>query len=98
MAIEAAEGTDAMLGRCRAVRRDGPGGVLVKVRKPGQEDRADLPTIGVSTIASVAAADLAGIAVEAGGTLIIDRPAVIAAADSAGLFLIGIEIPEDTVG
>ena len=98
LAVEAAEGTDAMLERCRDVRRDGPGGVLVKVRKPRQEDRADLPTIGVSTIANVAAAGLAGIAVEAGGTLIIDRPAVIAAGDSAGLFLIGIEIPEDICG
>ncbi len=98
LAVEAAQGTDAMLKRCRDVRRDGPGGVLVKVRKPGQEDRADLPTIGVSTIANVAAAGLAGIAVEAGGTLIIDRPAVIEAGDSAGLFLIGIEIPEDICG
>ena len=83
LAVEAAEGTDSMLARCRDLRRDGPSGVLVKVRKPGQEYRADLPTIGVSTVDNVARAGLAGIAVEAGGALIIDRAAVVAAADSA---------------
>jgi DUF1009 family protein len=65
--------------------------VLVKLRKPGQERRADLPTIGVTTVEGAAAAGLRGIAVEAGGTLVVDAPAVTAAADRLGLFLIGID-------
>ncbi len=46
LAVEAVEGTDAMLARIAAVTRPGPGGVLVKLAKPGQERRADLPTLG----------------------------------------------------
>ena len=51
LAVEAIEGTDAMLARAAALRRPGPGGVLVKLVKPGQDRRADLPTIGAGTIA-----------------------------------------------
>jgi hypothetical protein len=90
LGVEALEGTDALLARCGPLRRAGPGGVLVKLRKPGQERRADLPTIGAATVERAAAAGLRGIAVEAGGTLVVDAPAVVAAADRAGLFLIGI--------
>ncbi len=70
-------------------------GVLVKVKKQGQESRADLPTIGVPTVTAVAAAGLSGIAVEAGGTLVMDRIAVAAAADRAGVFVIGVPVPDD---
>lgn len=90
LAVEAVEGTDAMLHRAAALARPGPGGVLVKLVKPGQDRRADLPTIGPGTVAAAAAAGLRGIAYEAGGTLVTDRPGCIAAADAAGLFLIGI--------
>ena len=90
LGVEAIEGTDALLERCRQLRRDGPGGVLVKIRKPGQEARVDLPTIGPATVAGAAAADLRGIAVEAGGALVVERPAIVAAADAAGLFVVGI--------
>lgn len=90
LGVEALEGTDALLARCGPLRRAGPGGVLVKLRKPGQERRADLPTVGVTTIEGAAAAGLRGIAVEAGGTLVVDAPAMTAAADRAGLFVIGI--------
>jgi DUF1009 family protein len=65
--------------------------VLVKIAKPGQERRADLPTIGVRTVAACGAAGLRGIAVEAGSTLVLDRAGIIAAADQAQLFVIGIE-------
>ncbi len=92
LGVEAVEGTDALLSRCGEVRREGPGGVLVKVKKPGQERRADLPTIGTHTVAGAAAAGLRGIAVEAGGTLIIDAAKVAAAADEAGLFVVGITV------
>lgn len=91
LALEAIEGTDAMLARAGALARPGPGGVLVKLVKPGQDRRTDLPTIGPATIAAAAAAGLRGLAFEAGGTLITDRAACIAAADAAGLFLLGID-------
>ncbi|MGD1880051.1 MAG: LpxI family protein [Kiloniellaceae bacterium] len=98
LGVEAVEGTDALLARCGPLRREGPGGVLVKLSKPGQERRADLPTIGVATLQGAAAAGLRGIAVEAGATLVVDAPAVVAAADRAGLFLIGIRADADPAG
>lgn len=91
LAVEAAEGTDAMLVRAAGLGRAGPGGVLVKLVKQGQERRTDLPTLGPETVRLAASAGLRGIAFEAGGTLIVDREATIAAADGAGLFLLGLE-------
>jgi lipid-A-disaccharide synthase len=91
---EDAVGTDALLARCVARLKAGGGGVLVKVKKPQQERRVDLPTIGVETVGNAAAVGLRGIAVEAGQSLIIDRPAVVAAADAAGLFVVGVTSSE----
>jgi len=91
LGVEAAEGTDALLARCGALRREGAGGVLVKIAKPEQERRTDLPTIGVNTVTGAADAGLAGIAVEAGGSLIVDRDAVVEAANARGLFIVGID-------
>lgn len=91
LAVEAIEGTDAMLARAGTLARPGPGGVLVKLVKPGQDRRADLPTIGPGTVQAAAAAGLRGIAYEAGGTILTDRAALARAADAAGLFLIGID-------
>jgi UDP-2,3-diacylglucosamine hydrolase len=91
LAIEAAEGTDAMLTRCAGLACPGPGGVLVKLVKPGQDRRTDLPTIGPDTIRAAAAVGLRGLAFEAGGTILADREAAIAAADAAGLFLLGLD-------
>ena len=91
LAIEAIEGTDAMLTRSAGLRRDGVGGVLVKLVKPGQDKRADLPTIGPETVRHVAAAGLRGLAFEAGATILAERDACLAAADSAGLFLLGLD-------
>jgi DUF1009 family protein len=88
LGVEAVEGTDALLARCAGLRREGPPGVLLKRAKPGQEARADLPTIGVRTVEGAAAAGLAGIAVEAGVTLMPERSATIEAADRLGLFLV----------
>ena len=93
LGVEAVEGTDALLARCAALQRPGPGAVLVKLKKPGQERRADLPTIGPDTIQVAAEANIAGIAVHAGHSLIIARDQVTAAADRAGLFVIGISGP-----
>ncbi|MFN4088436.1 MAG: LpxI family protein [Alphaproteobacteria bacterium] len=90
LAVEAAEGTDAMIARAGTLARGGLGGVLVKLGKPGQERRADRPTIGPETVAAAAAAGLRGIAAEADEALVVDRAAVAAAADLAGLFVVGI--------
>ncbi|HUN43445.1 MAG TPA: UDP-2,3-diacylglucosamine diphosphatase LpxI [Acetobacteraceae bacterium] len=91
LALEAAEGTDAMLARCAALARPGPGGVLVKLPKPSQERRADLPTVGLETVRGAAAAGLRGLAFEAGGTILAEREAAIATADAAGLFLLSLD-------
>lgn len=95
LAVEAAEGTDLMIERVAAMPdtlRGQPGklrGVLVKALKPVQDGKTDLPVIGVATVERVVAAGLAGIAVEAGRSLIVNRSAVIAAADKAGVFVTG---------
>lgn len=94
LGVEAIEGTDALIARCGELRREGLGGILVKLKKPGQERRVDLPTIGPRTVTAAAAAGLRGIAIEAGGSLILDPDGVIARADEAGLFVIGLEVPE----
>ena len=99
LAIEAAEGTDGVLARCAALPAsarggDGRNGVLLKRPKPGQELRVDLPTIGVDTVRGAHAAGLAGIAVEAGLTLVIDRNAVAREADRLGIFVFGFEPSE----
>jgi len=96
LAVEAQEGTDAMLSRISALPPDIRGsrseraGVLAKMIKPGQEIRVDLPTMGVETVRLAAEGGLAGIVAEAGRCFVIDRDAVIAAADAAGLFIVGI--------
>jgi UDP-2,3-diacylglucosamine hydrolase len=90
LAVEAVEGTDAMLARIPAVTRPGPGGVLVKLAKPGQERRADLPTLGTATINHALAAGLRGIAFEAGGSLLTNKSSMIELADAGGIFLLGV--------
>lgn len=97
LAVEAAEGTDAMLKRIidlpeRLRGRPGkPRGVVVKAPKPTQDGKTDLPVIGVLTVQNAHACGLGGIAVKADGALIVDRAGVIAAADAAGLFVVGIK-------
>jgi DUF1009 family protein len=93
LGVEAIEGTDALLRRCAGLRRDGPGGVLVKLQKPNQERRVDRPTIGPDTIALASETGLRGIAAEAGATLLLDRDEVARAADRAGLFVVGVRAP-----
>jgi len=94
LAIEAAEGTDAMLARCEGLPDAVRGGVLVKRPKPGQERRVDLPVIGPETVKRARAAGLAGIAVEAEGALIVDRAEVARLADEAQLFVYGFKPDE----
>lgn len=86
-------GTAALLREC-ARNPAARGGVLVKIAKPGQERRVDLPSVGIETIEQSAAAGLAGVALEAGGALVLGRAEVTRAADAAGLFLVGVEVTE----
>jgi DUF1009 family protein len=96
LAVEAQEGTDAMLRRVaelpQSVRgtAERPAGALAKAPKPGQEVRVDLPTMGVHTLHGAARAGLAGVAGEAGRVLVLDRDAFIETADALGLFVIGV--------
>ena len=96
LAVEAQEGTDALLRRCAelpiALRgsAEAPVGVLAKAPKPIQDRRIDLPTIGVATLVAAARAGLAGVVGEAGALLVIDRVAVTQTADELGLFVFGL--------
>ncbi|MGO8952457.1 MAG: LpxI family protein [Rhodomicrobium sp.] len=93
LAVEAAEGTDAMLLRCRALNSWGytaRKGVLVKGPKPGQDLRLDLPAIGPRTVELAAEAGLAGIAVEAGAVLLAGLEELVEKANKSGLFLYGV--------
>jgi len=92
LAVETLPGTDAMLDFVALHARlrpdpSGARGVFYKAPKLGQDRRIDLPALGPETIRRAAAAGLAGVAFEAGGVLLLDRAATIAAAEAAGLFL-----------
>jgi UDP-2,3-diacylglucosamine hydrolase len=94
LAIEGAEGTDAMLARVAALRGAGKdaarGGVLTKGPKPGQELRVDMPAVGPRTVAAVADAGLAAMAFEAGAVLLLDRTEAIVGADARGIAIEGL--------
>jgi len=100
LAIEAAEGTDLMLAHVAALRRDGRirtpvgVGVLIKAPKPQQDRRFDLPTIGPQTVQGVAHAGLAGLAVVAGSTIVAEPAQVLAAAEQAEVFVVGVHDQE----
>jgi UDP-2,3-diacylglucosamine hydrolase len=96
LAIEGPEGTDAMLDRVAQMRRRfrfgrprETGGLLVKAPKQGQERRVDLPAIGPRTFEQAARAGLSGVCVAAGGVIVVDRAATLAAALRHKLSLYG---------
>ncbi|MES0881883.1 LpxI family protein [Roseibium sp. SCP14] len=101
VALEGAEGTDAMIERCAElksigrIRAKGRTGVLVKTAKPEQDLRVDLPAVGPRTIELALAAGLAGIAVEAHGALIAEKEETLRRADSSGLFVVGVDKSAD---
>jgi UDP-2,3-diacylglucosamine hydrolase len=94
--VEDIEGTDGLLARVARLRAEGrirartARGALVKAPKSGQDLRFDLPTMGPRTVEGAAAAQLAGIAIVAGNTIVVDPQAVIEAADAASLFVTGL--------
>ena len=91
LGVEAAEGTDALIERCSQLKREDKAGVLVKLKKPAQEGRVDLPSIGPDTIDKIAAAGFCGVAVEAGGSLILDQQKTLARADALDIFIVGVK-------
>ncbi len=92
LAVEAVEGTDRMLDRAASVKRKGKGPVMVKIKKPGQDSRVDMPAMGLQTIEQLRKYGMKGIAVEAGGILLIEKEEVIRQADEAGIFIVGIKV------
>jgi DUF1009 family protein len=96
LGVEDIEGTDGLLARVARLRGEGRirakagRGVLVKAPKSGQDLRFDLPTLGARTIEGATAAQLAGIAVVAGNTLVAEPQSMVDAADDAGLFVVGL--------
>ncbi|HZV21707.1 MAG TPA: UDP-2,3-diacylglucosamine diphosphatase LpxI, partial [Hyphomicrobiales bacterium] len=101
LAVEAAEGTDAMLERCRSLNNWGSAsrkGVLVKAPKQGQDLRLDLPAIGPRTVDLAADAGLAGIAVQAGAVLLANSEELVEKADRGGIFLYGVSSGEQPGG
>jgi UDP-2,3-diacylglucosamine hydrolase len=94
--VEDIEGTDGLLARVARLRSEGrirakaPRGVLVKAPKSGQDLRFDLPTVGPRTVEGAVKAGLAGIAIVAGNTIVVEPQGMIEAADAAGLFLTGL--------
>ena len=87
VAVEAMEGTDAVIAR--AGQLAGAGVRIVKVAKPNQDMRFDVPVVGVSTIEAMQAAGATALSVDAGKTLMIDGDAIVRAADEAGICIVG---------
>ena len=94
LGVEGIEGTAELIRRCKGYKRKGSGGVLVKIRKPQQDMRVDLPTIGDKTIISAYESGLEGVALHAGNGLIVNEAEAIKLADKLGLFVIGVN-PDD---
>jgi len=88
LALEAIEGTDATLRRGGALA---PGGLAVKVSKPGQDPRFDVPAIGLETVEVLAASGLSALAFEAGATLVLERDALALTADAHGIAVVGVD-------
>lgn len=92
IAVEAVEGTDNLIKRSKyLLKKAGSKGILIKVKKPNQETRIDLPTIGINTIKNIKKAGLAGIAVEKGSTIILNPKEIISYANKYNLFLVAID-------
>ncbi len=91
IAVEAIEGTDAMIERAGALCKRGKW-TLIKLAKPNQDMRFDVPTVGPQTIEKLKAAGGTCLAVEAGKTILLDKPAFLEAADKAGIAVVGVKV------
>lgn len=91
LALEGIEGTDELIKRSKDYQRKGDKGIMVKLRKPNQDMRVDLPTMGIRTIQGLIDSGFRGVAVHAGNALIIEEKEAIDLANKHGLFIIGID-------
>ena len=91
LSVEGIEGTAALIKRTASLKRKGSGGVLVKVSKPQQDRRVDLPTVGPQTVQAVFDAGFKGIAIEQGAALLVDVEEMIRLADRLGIFVVGVK-------
>ena len=92
LAVEAIEGTDRCIDRAGELCRAG-GWTLVKVAKPHQDMRFDVPTVGVATIENLHKSRARVLAIEANKTIVIDQPEVVALANRYGLSIVAV-LPE----
>ena len=90
LGVEALEGSDELIRRTASLKQEGPGGVFVKVIKPGQETRVDRSVIGPKTVEEAAKSGLRGIAGEAKNVILLNRDETIALANEQGLFITGV--------
>jgi len=94
LAVEAMEGTDEMMARANTIKRNGKDPIVVKLAKPNQDKRVDLPTIGLNTIEQMKKYGMKGIAVQAGAILLLEQNKVIESANNEKIFIIGINPTE----
>ncbi len=94
LGVEAIEGTALLLERCAKLKREGRAGVLVKLKKPQQDSRFDLPALGPDTIMQAKAAGLCGIICQAGATLLLEQDELLKQAQSANIFIYGLTASE----
>jgi len=94
LGVEGIEGTGELIRRCGEYKRKGEGGVLVKVRKPQQDMRVDLPTIGDKTVQAAYDSGLSGICLHSGNGLIVNEKETIKLADKLGIFVLGLYVDD----
>ena len=94
LGVEGIEGTGELIRRCGEYKRKGEGGVLVKVRKPQQDMRVDLPTIGDKTVQAAYDSSLSGICLHSGNGLIVNEKETIKLADKLGIFVLGLDVDD----
>jgi hypothetical protein len=87
--VEAIEGTDNLMIRCKNLQFNNKGGILVKVKKPNQDRRIDLPTIGINTIITAFDNNLSGIVIESGNSIILDKQTLVETANDNNIFIFG---------
>jgi DUF1009 family protein len=91
LGVECVEGTDALLDRCATLRKSPSGGILIKASKPQQDERFDLPTVGLETIRRLVLKKFSGVAFEAQKCIVLDAKAAIEMANGGGVFICGVQ-------
>ena len=95
LGVEAVEGTDELIRRTAGLRREGPPPVLIKAPKPQQDRRLDLPTVGATTVRALVEHGFAGLAIEAGGVMLMERDEVMQEIEESGMFLYAFPPPAE---